>query len=65
MSVMYEFELEIAINRKSFFRTITADTFQEALEFGHLMYPEAEYVEIAWYFLTRSGLIQNESIIYL
>ena len=47
MSVMYEFELEIAINRKSFFRTITADTFQEALEFGRLMYPEAEYVEIA------------------
>jgi hypothetical protein len=29
------------------------------------MYPEAEYVEIAWYFLTKSGLTQNKSIIYL
>lgn len=43
---MYEFELEIIINKKSFFRTITADTFQEALEFGNMMYPEAEYVEL-------------------
>lgn len=46
MSVMYEFELEIIVNKKSFFRTITADTFQEALEFGNMMYPEAEYVEL-------------------
>ena len=40
MSVMYEFELEIIINKKSFFKTIIADTFQETLEFSNLMYPE-------------------------
>lgn len=47
MSVMYKYELEIIINKKSFFKTITADSHREALEFGQLMYPEADYVELA------------------
>jgi len=44
---MYEYELEIIINRKSFFKTVTADNQREALEFGNMMYPDADFVELA------------------
>ena len=44
---MYKYELEIVINKKSFFKEITADNHREALEFGRMMYPEADYVELA------------------
>jgi hypothetical protein len=44
---MYQYELEITINKKSFFRIITADNHREALEFGSLIYPEADFVELA------------------
>ena len=44
---MYEYELEITINKKSFFKTITADTQHEALDFGHMMYPHADFIDLA------------------
>ena len=44
---MYSFEIEIGINSKFFFKTITADSHKEALEFASMMYPEATYIEIA------------------
>jgi hypothetical protein len=44
---MYQFELEIGINSKYFFETVKADNQREALELGQLMYPEANYIEIA------------------
>ena len=44
---MYKYEVEIIINKKSFFKDISADNHREALEFAHMMYPEADYVELA------------------
>ena len=43
---MYSFEIEIGINSKFFFKTITADSHKEALEFASMMYPEANYIEL-------------------
>lgn len=37
------------INRKSFIETINADNQREALEIADLMYPLADYIELAWY----------------
>lgn len=44
---MFEFEIEIIINRKSVCETISADTFREALEFASMKYPHADYIELA------------------
>ena len=44
---MYSFEIEIGINSKFFFKTIMADSHKEALEFASMMYPEANYIELA------------------
>ena len=43
---MYNYELEITINKKSFFIDITADNQGEALDFGRMMYPNADFVEL-------------------
>lgn len=44
---MYQYEIEVIINKKSFFETLRADNQREALELGQLMYPEADYIELA------------------
>ena len=44
---MFEFEIEIIINKKTICETITADTFREALDFASLKYPHADYIELA------------------
>lgn len=44
---MFQYEIEVTVNKETFFETIQADNQREALEFAHLMYPEATYLELA------------------
>lgn len=40
------YEIEIIINKKSFFKTVAADNQTEALDICNLMYPEADFIEL-------------------
>ena len=44
---MYRYEIEIVTNGNSFFEDVWADNGKEAVEFGLLKYPYADYVELA------------------
>ena len=44
---MYQYEVEIMINKKSFFEIFNADNQKEALEIAQLAYPSADYIELA------------------
>lgn len=44
---MHQFLLEIEINSKFFFETVKADNPKQALQFGEIMYPEANNIDIA------------------
>ena len=44
---MYRYEIEITENGKTFFEVVEADNGREAVEFGRMKYPYAEFVELA------------------
>lgn len=44
---MYRYEIEIITKGNSFFEDVWADNGKEAVEFGLLKYPYADYVELA------------------
>ena len=44
---MYRYELEITENGHSFFEDVWADNAREAVEFGEMKYPYADFVEVA------------------
>jgi hypothetical protein len=44
---MYRYELEITENGKSFFEDVWADNGRDAIEFGEMKYPYADFVELA------------------
>ena len=44
---MYQYELEIVSNGKTVFEVMEADNQNEALDFGRMKYPYADYVELA------------------
>ena len=44
---MYLYELEITENGNSFFIDVWADNGREAIEFGEMKFPYAEFVELA------------------
>lgn len=44
---MYRYELAITENGHTFFDDMWADNGREAIEFGEMEYPDADYVELA------------------
>jgi hypothetical protein len=44
---MYRYEIEVTENGVTFYETMYADNGKEAVEFGRMKYPHAEYVELA------------------
>lgn len=44
---MYRYEIEVTEMGVTFFETLWADNGREAVEFGRMKYPHAEYVELA------------------
>lgn len=43
---MYKYTVEIIINKKSFFKDITANNHKEALEIAYIAYPEADFIDL-------------------
>ena len=44
---MYLYEIEVTENGHSFFESVWADNGKDAVEFGEMKYPYADFVELA------------------
>ena len=44
---MYRYEIEVTESGVTFYETMYADNGKEAVEFGRMKYPHAEFVELS------------------